>query len=68
MIRRQGIDPIGEGHCVFLYTGHGDIWHPSEWDTYDAAEKAKRIAAFNAGAPGFGISACEYMASRKIIL
>ncbi len=68
MIRRQGIDPIGEGDCVFLYTGHGDIWHPSEWDTYDAAEKAKRIAAFNAGEPGFGISACEYMASRKIIL
>ena len=68
MVRRQGIDPIGEGDCVFLYTGHGDIWHPSQWDTYDGAEKAKRIAEFNAGGPGFGISACEYMASRKIIL
>jgi len=68
MVRRQGIDPIGEGDCVFLYTGHGDIWHPSQWDTYDGAEKAKRIAEFNAGEPGFGLSACEYMASRKIIL
>jgi kynurenine formamidase len=68
MIRNQGIDPIEEGDCVFLYTGHGDIWHPSEWDTYDAAEKAKRVAEFNAGEPGFGLSACEYMASRKIIL
>ena len=68
MVQKQGIDPIGEGDCVFLHTGHGDIWHPSMWDTYDAAEKQKRTAEFNAGAPGFGISACEYLASRKIIL
>ncbi|MFQ5773977.1 MAG: cyclase family protein [Kiloniellaceae bacterium] len=68
MVRRQGIDPIGAGDCVFLYTGHGDIWDPSKWDTFDAAEKAKRIAAFNAGEPGFGLSACEYLASRKVIL
>ncbi len=68
MVERQEIDPIGEGDCVFLYTGHGDIWHPSMWDTYDAAEKQKRIAEFNAGGPGFGLSACEYLASRKIIL
>lgn len=25
MIKRQNIAPIGEGDCVFLYTGHGDI-------------------------------------------
>ena len=68
IVAKQGIDPIGEGDCVFLYTGHGDIWHPSEWDTFDAAEKQKRIAAFNAGTPGFGLSACEYLVSRKIIL
>ncbi|MFQ5756367.1 MAG: cyclase family protein [Acidiferrobacterales bacterium] len=68
MIRNQGIDPIGEGDCVFLYTGHGNIWHPSEWDSYDATEKARRVAEFNSGEPGFGLSACEYLASRKIIL
>jgi kynurenine formamidase len=68
MVKRQGIDPIGEGDCVFLYTGHGDIWHPKDWDTYDAAEKQKRTALFNSGEPGFGISACEYMAKQKIIL
>ena len=68
MVKRQGLDPISEGDCVFLYTGHGDIWHPSDWDKFDAAEKAKRVATFNAGEPGFGISACEYLASRKIIL
>jgi kynurenine formamidase len=68
MVKRQGIAPIGEGDCVFLYTGHGDIWHPSKWDTYSAEEKQKRIAQFNAGEPGFGISACEYLAKRKIAL
>ncbi len=68
MVKRQGIAPIGEGDCVFLHTGHGNIWHPTDWDKFDAAEKAKRKEAFNAGEPGFGISACEYLAERKIIL
>lgn len=68
MVEAQGIAPIGEGDCVFLYTGHGNIWHPRDWDTYSGAEKQERIKQFNAGAPGFGISACEYLASRKIIL
>ena len=68
MVKRQGVAPIGAGDCVFLHTGHGNIWDPKDWDTYDRAEKAKRVAEFNAGEPGFGISACEYLAERKIIL
>ena len=68
MVERQAIDPISEGDCVFLYTGHGNIWHPRDWDTFDDDEKARRRDAFNAGEPGFGISACEYLATRKIIL
>jgi len=67
MVKREGIAPIGLGDCVFLHTGRGNIWHPKDWDTYDAAEKVKRVAQFNAGAPGLGISACEYLAERKII-
>ena len=68
MVAALGIDPIGEGDCVFLHTGHGDIWHPYDWNKFDAAEKAARTASFNAGEPGFGISACEYLAERGIIL
>jgi kynurenine formamidase len=68
MVEKQGLDPIGEGDCVFLYTGHGNLWHPSLWDSFSTAEKAERTARFNSGEPGFGISACEYLASRKIIL
>jgi kynurenine formamidase len=68
MVKRQGLDEIGEGDCVFLYTGHGDLWKNSEWQSFSAEEKAKRVAKFVSGEPGFGLSACEYMASRKIIL
>jgi len=68
MVKRQGIAPIGTGDCVFLHTGHGNIWHPKDWDKYDAAEKSQRVKKFNSGEPGFGISACEYLAERKIIL
>jgi len=68
MVKKQGIAEIGEGDCVFVHTGHGNVWHPSKWDTFDAAEKQKRIAEFNSGSPGLGISACEYLAERKIIL
>ena len=68
IVKKQGIASIGEGDCVFIHTGHGNIWHPTLWDTYDKAEKLKRVAQFNGGEPGFGISACDYMASRKIIL
>jgi kynurenine formamidase len=68
MVEAAGIDEIGEGDCVFLYTGHGDLWKNSEWPTLSAEEKAERSAKFISGEPGFGISACEYFAERKIIL
>lgn len=68
MVKRQGIAPIGTGDCVFLHTGHGNIWDSKTWDTHDADEKKRRVALFNSGEPGFGISACEYLAERKIIL
>ena len=68
MIERQGLVSINEGDCVFLYTGHGNVWHPSKWDTFSPEEKTTRIAKFNSGEPGYGISACEYLATRKIIL
>ena len=68
MVEKQGIAPIGEGDCVFLHTGHGDIWHPKDWDKFSGSEKKEKVAQFNAGEPGFGISACEYLAEQKIIL
>ena len=68
MVEAAGIDPIGEGDCVFLHTGHGDLWSNAVWPTLSPEEKAERRAKFTSGEPGFGISACEYMAEQKIIL
>ena len=68
MVEAQGLEPIDEGDCVFLYTGHGDLWKNSEWPTLSAEEKAERVKEFTAGEPGFGRSACEYFAEQKIIL
>jgi len=68
MLKQQGLKAIEAGDCVFLHTGHGDLWHPTNWDHFDAAEKARRVAAFNDGTPGFGYSACEYLAERRISL
>lgn len=68
MVKRQGLAEIGEGDCVFLYTGHGDLWSNATWRSLPEEEKAKRRAAFTAGEPGFGLSACQYLAERRIIL
>ena len=68
MIQKQGIADIGEGDCVFLYTGHGDLWLNDEWKGLKDEEKAKRREEFTSGEPGYGISACEYFAQRKVIL
>ena len=69
MVQAAGIDEIGEGDCVFLYTGHGDLWKNSEWTSLSAEEKARASQdQFTSGEPGFGRSACEYFAEQKIIL
>ena len=68
MIEAAGIDEIGEGDCVFLYTGHGDLWKNSEWKSLSHDERVERAKTFTSGEPGFGRSACEYFAEQKIIL
>ena len=68
MVQREGVAEIGEGDCVFLYTGHGDLWLNADWRKLPPEEKERRRKEFTSGEPGFGISACEYMASRKIIM
>jgi kynurenine formamidase len=68
MIRKQGIADIGEGDCVFLHTGHGNLWANSVWRTLSPEEKAKRRDEFGRGAPGFGKSACDFLATQRIAL
>ena len=68
IIKKEGIAEPGEGDCVFVYTGHGDMWGMSDWAKLSDDEKAARRKQFTSGEPGFGISACNYMASKKIVL
>jgi kynurenine formamidase len=68
IIKRQGIAEPQPGDCVFLHTGHGNIWGNSVYRKMTSEQRAKARADFGAGEPGFGISACEYMASRDIAL
>ena len=67
MAQRQKLT-LGEGDCVFLYTGWGDLWDVRRWAGFDAKEKERRIAQFNSGEPGFGISGCEYLAKLGVVL
>ena len=50
------LQEIGEGDCVFVHTGHGDLWGTAEWPTLSAEEKAQRREEFGKGEPGFGIT------------
>ena len=68
IIKRQGIAEPQPGDCVFLHTGHGNIWGNSIYKKLSPEERAKARVEFGAGEPGFGISGCEYMASRDIAL
>ena len=69
MVKRRASSGSAWATAYSSTPASGNIWHPKDWDTYDAAEKAKRVAQFNAGEPGFGVSALRVSGqSGKIIL
>lgn len=68
MVKAQGLKEIGAGDCVALHTGQGNTWANDGYKKMDAAKRAEARAIFAQGEPGFGISACKYMASKNIAL
>jgi kynurenine formamidase len=68
MLKAQGLDDIGPGDCVALHTGQGNSWGNGRYKSLNAEQRAAARALFAQGEPGFGISACEYMAKRDIAL
>jgi kynurenine formamidase len=68
MVKKQGIADIGPGDCVFLYTGHGDLFLNDEWPKLSPEERAKRRAEFTSGEPGYGHSACSYFMKIPVML
>ena len=68
MVKAMGIGEIGPGDCVALHTGQGNTWGNGRYKSLTSEQRAAARAIFAQGEPGFGISACEYMASRDIAL
>ena len=68
MVKAQGLAEIGAGDCVALHTGQGNTWSNDRYKSMTSEQRAAARAIFAQGEPGFGISACEYMASRNIAL
>jgi len=68
MIKAQGLEDIGPGDCVALHTGQGNTWGNARYKSLTSEQRAAARAIFAQGEPGFGISACEYMAKRDIAL
>ena len=68
MVKAEGLDEIQAGDCVALHTGMGNTWSNDRYPKMKAEERAAARAAFAQGEPGFGISACQYMASRNIAM
>ena len=68
MVKAQGLGEISSGDCVALHTGQGNTWGNAHYATMTPEQRAAARAIFAQGEPGFGISACEYMASKDIAL
>jgi kynurenine formamidase len=68
IVQMQGLREIGAGDCVALHTGQGNSWSNDRFKGMKPDQRKAARDLFGQGEPGFGISACEYMAARDIAL
>ena len=68
MMQAEGLSELKSGDCVALHTGQGNTWSNDRYKSMNSEQRAAARAIWSQGEPGFGISACEYMASRDISL
>jgi kynurenine formamidase len=68
IVKMQRLPEIAAGDCVALHTGQGNSWSNDRYKTMTSAQRAAARELFGKGEPGFGASACEYLASRDIAL
>ena len=68
IMKAQDLSELQQGDCVALHTGQGNSWSNDRYKSMTSEQRAAARAMFAQGEPGFGISACEYMASRDIAL
>jgi kynurenine formamidase len=68
IMKMEGLSELQPGDCVALHTGQGNSWSNDRYKTMTSEQRAAARALFAQGEPGFGLSACEYFASRDIAL
>jgi kynurenine formamidase len=68
IMKMARLSEIMPGDCVALHTGQGNTWSNDRYKTMTSAQRAAARAIWDKGEPGFGASACEYLASRDIAL
>ena len=68
IMQMQNLREIAPGDCVALHTGQGNSWSNDRYKSMTGDQRKAARDLFNEGEPGFGISACEYLATRDIAL
>jgi len=68
ILKLQKLFEIAPGDCVALHTGQGNTWSNDKYKSMSSEQRAAARAIWAKGEPGFGSSACEYLASRDIAL
>jgi kynurenine formamidase len=68
MLQMHGLADIAAGDCVALHTGQGNSWSNDRFKSMTSDQRKGARDLFAEGEPGFGISACDYMAARDIAL
>jgi kynurenine formamidase len=68
IMKMQRLADIAAGDCVALHTGQGNTWSNDKFKTMTSEQRAAAREIWAKGEPGFGSSACEYLASRDIAL
>lgn len=68
MVIAEGLGEISSGDCVALHTGQGNTWGNAHYPTMTTEQRAAARDIFAKGEPGFGLSACEYLATRDIAM
>ena len=68
IVKMQNLAEISAGDCVALHTGQGNSWSNDRYKSMNADQREAARDLFAEGEPGFGLSACEYLASRDIAL
>jgi kynurenine formamidase len=68
MLKAMGVADLQPGDCAALHTGMGNTWSNAKYKSMTSEQRAAARAAFAQGEPGWGISACQWMASKDVAL